>query len=232
VDLFGQRCKFDEICNIADRYGLIMVEDACQALGAKYSGKMAGSIGTGVFSLSPESILNSIGGGVITTKDEKVAKRCKIIRNQGLDSNGSFVMPGLDFRIKDHQAAIARENLGKLSNNIEHRRENARYLSANIKSMIIPVEMGGSYHTWNYYTVRVPARLERNATVRKLNEAGIATEMIYWKPAHCFSHVKDIVGEISLPVTEKIANEVFSLPVHEKLSKDELGSIVTEVNKL
>jgi dTDP-4-amino-4,6-dideoxygalactose transaminase len=141
-------------------------------------------------------------------------------------------MLGLDFRIKDHQAAIAREKLGKLNYTIERRRANARFLSSNIKSVIIPVEAEGRLHIWNYYTVRVTSLLERNDVVMKLHEAGIATDMIYWKPANYFSHVRDIIGEVYLSVTEKVASEVFSLPVHENLSTEELERIVTEVNKL
>ena len=125
---------------------------------------------------------------MITTNDEEVAKRCKMICNQGLDSKGKLVMPGLDFRIKDHQAAIAREKLGELNDNIERRRANACFLSSNIKSVITPVEAEGRLHTWNYYTVRVATPLERDAAVRKLHEAGIATDMVYWKPVHYFSH--------------------------------------------
>ena len=232
VYLFGQMCKMDMIQDIADRYGLMLIEDACQAIGAKYYRKMSGSIGTGAFSLSSEDIVNSIGGGVITTNDEEVAKRCKIIRNQGLDSSGKLVMLGLDFCIIDHQAAIATEKLGKLNDNIKRRRANARFLSSNIKSMILPVEAEGRLHTWNFYTVRVPSLLDRNTVVRKLHDARIATDMLYWKPAHTFSHVRDVVGEIDLPVTEMIANQVFSLPIHENLSTEELERIVTEVNKI
>ncbi len=241
VHLYGQMSDMGVIKTLADRFGLVIIEDARQAIGAEYYGslkygyhygKKAGSIGTGAISLSPESILNSIGGGVITTNDEEVARRCKIIRNQGLDSNGKLVMLGLDFRIKDHQAAIATEKLGMLNDNIERRRANAHFLSSNIKSVIIPVEAEGRLHTWNYYTVRVTALLARDAAVRKLHEAGIATDMYNWKPVHYFSHVQDIVGEIYLPVTEKIARQVFSLPIHEDLSTEELERIVTEVNKL
>ena len=151
VHLYGQMSDMGVIKNLADRFSLVIIEDARQAIGAEYYGKKAGSIGTGAISLSPESILNSIGGGVITTNVEEIAKRCKIIRNQGLDSNGKLVMPGLDFRIKDHQAAIATEKLGMLNDNIERRRANARFLSSNIKSVIIPVEAEGRLHTWNYY---------------------------------------------------------------------------------
>lgn len=232
VHLFGQMCEMDVIRDIAGRYGLMLIEDACQAIGAEYYGKMAGSIGTGAFSLSPESIVNSIGGGVITTNDEELAKRCKTIRNQGLDSSGKLVMPGLDFRIKDHQAAIAREKLDKIDHIIERRRANAHFLSSNITSVITPVEAEGRLHTWNYYTVLVPTLLERNAVVRKLHEAGVPTDMVYWKPAHTFSHVLDVVGEVTLPETEKIARQVFSLPIHENLSTEELERIITEVNKL
>jgi perosamine synthetase len=232
VHLFGQMCEMDGIQDIAGRYGLTLIEDACQAIGAKYYGKMAGSIGTGAFSLSPESIVNSIGGGVITTNDEEVAKRCKMVRNRGLDSNEKLVMLGLDFRIKDHQAVIAGEKLRNLPDNIERRRANARYLNSNIKSVIIPIEAEGRLHTWNYYTVCVTTLLERNAVVRRLHDAGITTDMVYWKPAHTFNHVQDIVGEIYLPVTEKVACEAFSLPIHEYLSTEELEKIVTEVNKL
>lgn len=230
--LFGQMCEMDVIRDIAGRYGLMLIEDACQASGAEYYGKMSGSIGTGAFSLSPESIVNSIGGGVITTNDDEIARRSNIIRNQGLDSSGKLAMPGLDFRIKDHQAAIAWKKLDKTDHIIERRRANARFFNSNIKSVIIPVEAEGRLHTWNYYTVRVPTLLERNAVVRKLHEAGVPADMVYWKPAHTFSHVLDVVGEATLPMTEKIARQVFSLPIHEDLSTEELERIVTEVNKL
>jgi len=232
VHLYGQMSDMGVIKTLADRFSLVIIEDARQAIGAEYYGKKAGSIGTGAISLSPESIVNSIGGGVITTNDEEVAKRCKIIRNQGLDSNGKLVMLGLDFRIKDHQAAIAKEKLGKLNDNIERRRANARFLSSNIKSVIIPIEAEGRLHTWNYYTVRVATPLERDAAVRKLHEASVTTDMYYWKPVHYFSHVRDLVGEVYLPVTEKIAREFLSLPIHENLSIEELDRIVSEVNKI
>lgn len=232
VHLFGQMCEMDAIQSIAERHGLALIEDACQAFAAEYTGRLAGSIGTGVFSLAPESILNAVGGGVITTNDEEFASRCRIIRNQGLDAGGRLVLPGLDFRIKDHQAVIALEKLNTVHDSIERRRENAGFFSSYLKSVLVPVEAEGRWHIWNYFTVRVPAVLDRNTAVRQLQEAGIATDLLYWKPAHTFSHVREAVRELSLPVTERVADQVFSLPVHENLSNAELERIVTEVNQL
>ncbi len=98
--------------------------------------------------------------------------------------------------------------------------------------MILPVEAEACLHTWNYYTVRVPTLLERDAAVRKLYEVGVTTNRVYWKRTHIFGHVQDVTGEVTLPVTEKVTRQVFSLPIHENLSTEELEKIVTEVNRL
>src|SRR5450759_2396513 len=134
VHLYGQMADMGVLNNLAAQFGLVIIEDSRQAIGASYYGKMAGSVGTGALSFSSESILNSIGGGVITTNDEEIARRCNIIRNQGLDSSGKLVMLGLDSRIKDHQAAIAGRGLDKIDSIIERRHANAHFLSSNISS--------------------------------------------------------------------------------------------------
>jgi dTDP-4-amino-4,6-dideoxygalactose transaminase len=115
---------------------------------------------------------------------------------------------------------------------LQKRRENAKYLTANIESVITTKVKPGYEHVWHQYTIRVDGNRDRDAAVKKLNDAGVGTGIFYPVPAHQQGYMRDIVGDISLPVSEKMAKQVISLPVHPQVSKDDLKKIVSEVNKL
>jgi perosamine synthetase len=112
------------------------------------------------------------------------------------------------------------------------RRANAAYLSEHITSVVTPKVREGYEHVWHQYTVRVDGGRDRGAAVQGLREAGVGTGIFYPIPAHQHRYVQDIVGEVSLPVAEQLAQEVISLPVHPGLSQDDLDTIVEAVNKL
>jgi dTDP-4-amino-4,6-dideoxygalactose transaminase len=232
VHLYGYVCDMGALQAIADRHGLAIIEDACQAVGATYRGKVAGSFGTGAFSLYATKNVMSGEGGMITTNDDGVAEKCRLIRNHGMKRRYYHDMLGYNFRMTDLHAAIGLAQLDRLAEFTEKRRANAAYLNAKIESVITPKVKEGYGHVWHQYTVRVDGGRERDAAVKQLNDAGVGTGIFYPVPAHQQDYMREIVGEARLPVAEQLAREVISLPVHPQLTQADLDKIVTEVNKL
>ena len=232
VHLYGYMCDMDALQSIANKHGLKIVEDACQAVGATYKGKAAGSFGTGAFSLYATKNVMSGEGGMITTDDDAVAEACRMIRNHGMKRRYYHDMLGFNYRMTDLCAAIGLVQLGRFDEFTMKRRMNAAYLGANIKSVITPKVKEDYCHVWHQYTIRVNGGRDRDLAVKQLNEAGIGTGVFYPVPAHQQSYMREIVGDVSLPVAEQMAKEVISLPVHPQLTQADLNQIVTEVNKL
>lgn len=232
VHLYGYVCDMDALQSIADKHGLKIIEDACQAVGATYKGKAAGSFGTGAFSLYATKNVMSGEGGMITTDDDAVAEACRMIRNHGMKRRYYHDMLGFNYRMTDLCAAIGLVQLGRFDEFTMKRRMNAAYLSANIKSVITPKVKEDYSHVWHQYTIRVNGGRDRDLAVKQLNEAGIGTGVFYPVPAHQQSYMREIVGDVSLPVAEQMAQEVISLPVHPQLTQADLNQIVSEVNKL
>jgi dTDP-4-amino-4,6-dideoxygalactose transaminase len=232
VHLYGHLCDVEFLRAIADSHGLKIIEDACQAVMATYKGEAAGSFGTGAFSFYATKNMITGEGGMITTDEDEVAYLCRMLRNHGMETRYRYEMLGYNLRMMDIQAAIGLEQLKRLPALIERRRENAAHLNARLESVIKPREQAGYQHVWHQYTVRVPQGQDRDAAVKQLNQAGIGTGIYYPKSNHEHPHVKDVVGEISLPASERAAREVISLPVHPSLDEDDLDLIVREVNRL
>jgi dTDP-4-amino-4,6-dideoxygalactose transaminase len=232
VHLYGYVCDMDALQSIADKHGLVIVEDAAQAVGATYKGKAAGGFGTGVFSLYATKNVMSGEGGMVTTNDDTLADKCRLIRNHGMKRRYYHDMLGYNFRMSDLHAAIGLAQMDRLAGFTEKRRANAAYLNARIESVVTPKVKDGYDHVWHQYTVRVDGGRDRDAAVKQLNDAGVGTGVFYPVPAHQQGYIRDLLGDVSLPVSERLATEVISLPVHPQLSQADLDTIVTEVNKL
>ncbi len=232
VHLYGYMCDMDALQAIADQHGLKIIEDACQAVGAKYHGKAAGSIGTGCFSLYATKNVMAGEGGMITTSDDAVAEKCRMLRNHGMKRRYYHDMLGYNFRTTDLCSAIGLAQLDRLEEFTAKRRANAAYFTSKIESVITPKVKDGYEHVWHQYTVRVDGGRDRYAAVKQLNEAGIGTGIFYPVPAHQQDYMREITGEVNLPVAEQLAKEVISLPVHPQLSAADLDEIVTAVNQL
>jgi perosamine synthetase len=232
VHLYGYVCDMDALQAIADKHGLAIVEDACQAVGASYKDKKAGSFGTGCFSLYATKNVMSGEGGMITTSDDALAEKCRMLRNHGMKRRYYHDMLGFNFRMTDLCAAIGLVQLDRLEGFTAKRRANAAYLNSAIKSVITPTVKEHYGHVWHQYTVRVDGERDRDAAAKQLNEAGIGTGIFYPVPAHQQDYMREIVGSVSLPVAEQLAKEVISLPVHPQLSHEDLAQIAAEVNKL
>jgi dTDP-4-amino-4,6-dideoxygalactose transaminase len=233
VHLYGYPCNMDSIMRIADQHGLVVIEDACQAVGARYKGKATGSFGTGCFSLYATKNIMAGEGGMITTNDETIAQRSKMIRNHGMRQRYLHEMLGYNFRISDLHSAIGVVQIGRLAEFTAKRKANATYMNEHITSVITPKVKNDYDHVWHQYTIRVDGRHGRDDAVKTLNDAGIGTGIFYPYPAYKQAHLVEAgYGDISLPVTERIVKEVISLPVHPQLSQTDLETIVMEVNKL
>jgi len=232
VHLYGYVCDIDALQAIADRYNLVILEDACQAVGATYRGRAAGSFGTGAFSLYATKNVMSGEGGMITTNNDAVAEQCRLIRNHGMKRRYYHEMVGYNFRMSDLHAAIGLAQVDRLDKFTEARRSNAQYLNANLKTVITPKVKVDYGHVWHQYTIRLDGTRDRDAAVKQLADAGVGTGIFYPVPAHQQGYMRELAGEYHLPVAEKLAKEVISLPVHPQLSQDDLETIVTEVNKL
>jgi len=231
VHLYGQICDMDAIGQIAAKHGLAIIEDAAQAVGATRHGKKAGSFGTGCFSLYATKNIMSAEGGIITTDDDAIAETLRMLRNHGMKRRYYHDMLGYNFRMTDLHAAIGLAQVNRLDDFTAKRRANAEYLSAHIESVITPTVMTGNAHVWHQYTIRI-THTDRDAAAKQLNDAGIGTGVFYPVPAHHQGFIREIVGEVQLPVTEKLAEEVISLPVHPQLTPADLEKIAAEVNKL
>jgi dTDP-4-amino-4,6-dideoxygalactose transaminase len=232
VHLYGYVCDMDALQAVSDRHGLKIIEDACQAVGATYRGKAAGSFGTGCFSLYATKNVMSGEGGMITTNDDAVAERCRMLRNHGMKRRYYHDMLGFNFRMTDLCAAIGLAQMDRLEDFTAKRRANATYLNSKIESVITPTVKDGYDHVWHQYTIRVDSGRDRDAAVKQLNDAGIGTGIFYPVPAHQQEYMREIVGDVQLPVAEKLAREVISLPVHPQLSQADLDTIATQVNRL
>ena len=232
VHLYGYMCDMDRLVDIAKRHNLVIVEDACQSVMATFKGKKAGSFGTGTFSLYATKNIMSGEGGMITTNDDEVAQKCRLLRNHGMARRYYHDFLGFNFRMTDLQSAIGLAQIERLDGFTSKRRQNAEYFNQHLGSVITPKTKPDYGHVWHQYTIRVNGKRNRDDALKQLNEDGIGAGVYYPVPLHHQAYIRDLVGDISLPITERMAKEVISLPVHPLLTESELAYIVEQVNKL
>src|SRR3990170_1832319 len=230
VHLYGLSCDMDPIMKIAEKHGLIVIEDACQSHGASYNGRRVGSFSTGTFSLYPTKNMTSAEGGMITTNDPVFDEECRVIRQHGMRRRYYHDELGFNFRMTDVHAAIGLAQLKKLDRFNKSRQANARFLSENLKGVVIPFIPQGYEHVFHQYTVRVPNG-RRDALRAHLLENGVGSEVYYPVPIHQqVFYVNELNYNQSLPEAERAAAEVLSLPVHPGLNEKDLHTIVAQVN--
>lgn len=230
VHLYGLPCDMGPIMAIAQKRELVVIEDACQAHGAEYRGQKVGSFGTGAFSFYPTKNITSVEGGMITTHDPEIAERCRVIRQHGARRRYYHDELGFNFRMSDVHAAIGLAQLGKLERFNRARQANARYLSAHLKGVVLPVVPPDRTHVFHQYTIRVPGG-KRDALMVYLKERGIGSEVYYPLPVHRQRLYRELGYDDHLPEAERAAEEVLSLPIHPGLTPADLETIVAAVNE-
>ena len=239
VHLYGQCADMDAILELAHRYKLIVVEDACQAHGAEYFSKKenrwrkAGSMGhVGAFSFYPGKNLGACGeAGAVTTHDEELARKMRMIRDHGQAKKYYHDMEGYNGRLDAMQAGFLHVKLAHLANWNAARRERAaeynKLLEGAEGSVVRPFEPSWSRAVYHLYVVRTH---DRDGMMNHLKEAGIATGIHYPIPLHmqkAYDYLNYRQGDF--PVTEKIASEIVSLPMYPTLQPEQQARVVREI---
>ncbi len=229
VHLFGLVADMDMIRAIADRHGLVVVEDACQAHGATFRDRVAGSFGHGAFSLYATKNMTTAEGGLITTNDDALADWLRLYRNQGMRARYQFEMLGYNYRMTDIAAAIGLVQLDKLPANTVRRQEIAAKYDGAFGELPIglPVTPDGRTHVFHQYTIDVGGA--RDAIVNDLRESGVGADIYYPIPVHRQSYIMERGLHADLPVTDEAAAHTLALPMSPALSDAEQDQVIDAV---
>lgn len=230
VHLYGQVCSMDEINSIAKKNNLLILEDAAQSHGANYKGIKAGSLGNAAaFSFYPGKNLGALGdGGAITTNDKLLADTCIALANYGSSKKYIHEIKGFNSRLDEIQAGILRIKLKQLENdNLKRQKIASIYLKKiNNENIILPKVIDIYAHSWHLFVIKTKFR---NELQQFLFDSGIQTLIHYPIPPHKQLAYKEL-EDLYLPISEKIHNEVLSLPISFTLTKDEIEFIVKTMN--
>ena len=219
VHLYGHVAYMKEIEEITRKNNLKIIEDASQSLGSKLKGKHSGTFShLGCFSLYAAKVITSGEGGVVVTDDKKLFEKLKQIRNHGLSKNHTTTTFGLNLRLPEINAAIAKVQMKKLPVQLRERKKNAQILTELLKNydVILPKQRKNEIVNWYLYTI---ALKNRNNTMKKLNSSGIGATVYYSTPIHKTPYYKT---KTSLPNTEWATCHVLSLPIHSKVRKSDM----------
>ena len=248
VHLFGQAAEMGPIMDAARARGVTVIEDAAQAFGAGYAGRPVGTLGAfGCFSFFPSKNLGGFGdGGLVTTQDDALAERARIMRAHGGKPKYHHQFVGGNFRIDPLQAALVRVKLARLDGYTAARQRNARLYDRLLQAsgcalenrpeapldptkVLTPVVFQ-SRHIYNQYVVRVPGEGRRDALIAHLKDRKIGSEVYYPVPMHlqqCFSSLGHRVGDF--PGAEAAARETLALPIFPELSEEEITYVAEAV---
>lgn len=207
VHLYGHPADMISINQIADKHGLIVFEDAAQAHKAQINGIPVGAWGVAAsFSFYPTKNMTSGEGGRVSTPSNEIARKIKLLRNQGMEIRYQNEAVGFNTRMTDIHAAIGREQLKKLPAWTKKRQENAQFLSAHLDGIVAPTVADGMEHVFHQYTIKVIDQ-DRNAFSAELTKRGVGNGVYYPTPIH---RLPSFNLELDLPVTERVASQVLS----------------------
>lgn len=229
VHLFGQAADMDALGALAARHGLALVEDCAQAFGADWRGRKCGALGTlGCHSFYPSKNLGCFGdGGMVTTDDDALAARVRVLRNHGSRETYRHEVIGYNSRLDELQAVVLRAKLPLLDRFNGSRQAHARRYTAALAGLALatPAEHGDGRHIYHQYTLRLAGR---DALKSALAAAGIASAIYYPIPLHRQQAFAELPA-VELPVAERLAREVLSLPMYPGLRDDQVDRIVQAV---
>ncbi len=227
VHLYGHPAQMDAIMEVSHRYNLAVIEDACQAHGAEYKGKKAGSFGAmGCFSFYPTKNLGGSGdGGMVITDDKKLYEKLRLLRCYGEKKKYQHLLKGGNSRLDEIQAAVLRIKLRYLDSWNERRRERAKAYTTMLAStdVICPVEREEARHVYHLFVIRTK---KRNGLQASLKERGIDTLIHYPIPIHLQKAYKDLGYQRGdFPVTERFSKQVLSLPFFPEFTESEMDEV-------
>jgi dTDP-4-amino-4,6-dideoxygalactose transaminase len=231
VHLYGNPCNMEKITSIAARYNLKIIEDCAQAHGAEYKGKKVGTFGDcGAFSFYPSKNLGANGdGGMVVAGSSELAEKIKLLRNYGFADRYNSILRGYNSRLDEIQAALLDFKLTKLDEWNKRRSQIAgRYINElNKLPIIIPSDLPGYKHVFHLFVIRVK---ERQKFIEFMSGNGINIIIHYPIPIHLQPAYKFLNYKIGdLPVTEKVSEEIVSLPVYPELEEKEINYIIAQI---
>ncbi|MBS3137396.1 DegT/DnrJ/EryC1/StrS family aminotransferase [Candidatus Woesearchaeota archaeon] len=240
VHLYGQATDMKQILEIAQKYNLKVIEDACQAHGAEYKGKKVGVFGdASAFSFYPGKNLGAYGdGGAVVTNNSSIAEAITLLRNYGQKIKYHHLVKGTNSRLDTIQAAVLRVKLKRLEQWNDSRRKNAAMynkLLANLDGIITPAEAKYAKHIYHLYVVRVESAdktKNRDALLEFLKKKEIFAGIHYPIPIHlqpAYAELQQYAGK--LPVTEKYSREIISLPMYPELSEEQIRFVCDAVKE-
>jgi dTDP-4-amino-4,6-dideoxygalactose transaminase len=233
VHLYGQPADMDAINEVAERFGLKVIEDAAQAHGARYKGRRVGSLGhAAAFSFYPTKNLGALGdGGAVVTSNAALADKVRVLRNYGSRLKYQNEVKGFNSRLDELQAALLRVKLAKLDEWNAQRRQIAAWYSRELqglRDLVLPHAPGWAEPVWHLYVVRHP---RRDALEQHLRAAGVGTLIHYPVPPHQSPAYSELAcGPGTFPITERLANEVLSLPMFPGISEEQLAHLCAFLN--
>lgn len=231
VHLNGRVCNMDKIMEIAHIHNLVVIEDACQALGATYKHKKAGTFGIGCFSLHPLKNLSCAGdGGLLVTDNEELARKTHLLRNHGQKTKEEIVMFGFNSRLDNIQAAILNIKFKYLPHWIEKRRRAAKLYNdaltdlGELKLPPAPEEDGDYYDVFSSYCIRTK---KRDELVKYLRDTSIEVFVHWTLPVHLQKELH--LDNFVLPNTERVSQTVISLPIYPEIEDSQINYVVETI---
>jgi dTDP-4-amino-4,6-dideoxygalactose transaminase len=237
VHLFGQAANVDKIAEIGAEFGIPIIEDCAQSFGAMRNGRQSGTFGlAGCFSFFPTKNLGGFGdSGLVCTDDGDFAEMVKILRVHGMKRKYFHKNIGGNFRIDEVQAALLNVKLPHVNNYTANRRHNADIYRKELdgtESIILPSEIGGNFHTWNQFTIRIPGG-RRDEVREKLAMSGIGCNIYYPLPLNKQECLREFMAaNFETPNAEIAASEVLSLPIYPELTTEQILHITKSLKNI
>ena len=221
VDVFGQPADYDLIQPVADRHGLVVIEDACEALGAEYKGRKTGTLGrAAVFAFYPNKQMTTGEGAMVVTDDDDWDRLFRSLRNQGRDENGTWlnhVRLGYNYRLDEMSAALGVTQLARIEELLRKRERVAHMYDERLAGMAgvsLPCHAPTTTRpSWFIYVIRLAPKIDRNRVIARLEEKGVPARP-YFSPIHLQSFYRERFGyrEGDFPITEAVARSTLALP--------------------
>jgi len=248
VDFAGQPCDIKEIKETAEEHDLYLIEDAAHALGAEYDGKKVGAFADiTMFSFHPVKHITTGEGGMCVTNDEELARRMRILRNQGVETGAmerfgpgtswayDVKLLGRNYRMTDFQAALGLSQLKKLEGFIKRRQELASLYSKrlkNVPSISPPCTKPNVRHAWHLYTILLDKKVDRNKFIAAMRAKNVGVN-VHYLPIYSFSYYRENFDfePKDFLVTEDISSRIVTLPMFPKMSDDDVEYVVSAVKE-
>ena len=241
IDVFGQPVDMDAIREIADQYGLTIIEDSCEALGSAYKGRPAGMLGDmGVFAFYPNKQITTAEGGMIVTDDDEAADMMRALRNQGRAPGDTWLehtYMGYNYRLDELSATLGRVQMARIDELLAKRAQVAAWYQERLSELPMlevphvldtTTQMG-----WFVYVVRVASSIDRDAFVRRMAEEGIPARP-YFAPIHLQKYMTDLFGYKpgDYPVTERLGAQGVAIPFSSVMTEEQVEIVCQVLGKL